>query len=601
MTHGSRQVAAVALVLWVVLVAGCGDGGTDVALSPKAEAGKATAIAVAKPVPEEPSLLEDPADSAGDARSYRPSGDIAADSGFRPDADGFAFENYGNDVEPVNLTPAQVQDIFGTQVCVRGTGRTCELSPLAQKWMEDQNEAMDGGHCMGFSVTALRMFAETVDPRDYGARRPIDIAIRDNTALQSLIAEDFTYQAFPTVAEQTVEGSPREVVNVLEEALNTGKERYTIGIYQADGGGGHAITPFAVEDRGGGRKRILVYDNNFPGIVRALDVDTRADTWRYVGGTNPKDLDELYEGDADTQSLALLPTSPGERVQPCPFCSGEATPDGQGFGRVLGEARQYNEISLTDLKQRHPHLVLEDAAGRRTGIVDGVLINEIPEVRIKRNLAVQNWEETVEPDFQTPVGLPLTIHVDGGRLAEPVKAGITITGPGLDVEVDAIRLAPGQQDTVTFPGDGAGLTYETDARATTSPDLYATIEDGDVTKDGAYYVVGTAALGFGAGSRVGFRIDRAAGTFTLDTTGTRPSAPSDGLDGKSLYVATLVRSDAAGDAEWLTEDPVPLEGGDVGEELVVDFRDAPAAGRPLPIRAGRPGAPPRTIRAAPQR
>lgn len=219
-----------------------------------------------------------------------------------------------------------------------------------------------------------------------------------------------------------------------------------------------------------------------------IDVDTHADTWRYIGGTNPKDLDQLYEGDADTESLSLLPTSPGEAYQPCPFCSGESTADGDGerFGTVLGESKQYDEIRLTELKHLHPHLILEDAARHRTGIVGGALVNEIPDVRIKRNLAVQNWEETVEPVFQVPVGLPLTIHVDGTELPKPVTGGITITGPGLDVEVDSIRLAPGQEDTVTFPGDGAGLTYETDGRAKTSPDLYATIEDGDVTKGGAY-------------------------------------------------------------------------------------------------------------------
>ncbi len=244
--------------------------------------------------------------------------------------------------------------------------------------------------------------------------------------------------------------------------------------------------------------------------------------------------------------------------------------------------------------------MLEDAEGDRTGIVDGVLVNEIPDVRLKRNLAVQNWEETVEPVFQVPVGLPLTIHVDGDDLPKAVNAGITITGPGIDVEVDSIRLAPGQQDTVTFPGDGAGLTYETDGRAGTSPDLYATIEDGDVTKDGAYYVVGTGALGFGAGSRVGFRIDKEGGTFTLDTTGTKPSAPTDGLDGRSLYVATLVRENEAGEASWLTQDPIPLEGGAVGEELVIPYRGAPATGEPLTITVGQPGGPERKVLAAAQ-
>ncbi|MCW2997025.1 MAG: hypothetical protein JWN65_574 [Solirubrobacterales bacterium] len=589
-------VRAVFVACCLALLAGCGGDKAG-------DSAEKAPITAPKAIEEKASLLGDGAASAGNDESYEPTGAIVADSGFRPDVDGFSFENYGNDVEPQNMTPFEVEDIFGNQVCVRGTGEECQLSPLAAKWMEAQNASMAGGHCMGFSVTALRMFNKTVDPKDYGADRPIDIEIQGNVNLQALIAENFVFQAFPTVLEQTVEGSPNEVLKQLEADLDSGDEAHTIGIYQADGGGGHAITPFAVEDRGDGLKKILVYDNNFPGIIRAIDVDTNKNTWRYVGGTNPKDLEQVYEGDADTQSLSLLPTSPGEVYQPCPFCSGESSTEGNAkdYGTVLGKAKQYNEIRLTTVKKHHPHLILEDAEGRRTGIVDGQLIREIPDVRVARNLTVQNWNETAEPVFQAPVGLPLTVHVDGSQLPKAVNSGITITGPGLDVEVDSIRLAPGQQDTVSFPGDGAGLVYETDGKAKSSPDLYATVEDGDVTKDGAYYVVGTAALGFSAGSRVGFELDQEAGTFTLDTTGTKPSAASDGLGGKSLYVATLVRETAKGQSSWLTEDPILLKGGDNGERLKIDYRGAPAKTKPLKVIGGRRDGPKTTYIASPDR
>lgn len=61
-----------------------------------------------------------------------------------------------------------------------------------------------------------------------------------------------------------------------------------------------------------------------------------------------------------------------------------------------------------------------------------------------------------------------------------------------------------------------------------------------------------------------------------------------------------MRDDETGEASWLTEDPIPLEGGDVGEELVVDYRGAPTTGEALRITAGRPGGPQRTIRARAQ-
>src|SRR5689334_13878316 len=41
--------------------------------------------------------------------SYQPTGDIVADSGFRPYSDGFAFPTYGNDAGPTNLGPKEMQ------------------------------------------------------------------------------------------------------------------------------------------------------------------------------------------------------------------------------------------------------------------------------------------------------------------------------------------------------------------------------------------------------------------------------------------------------------------------------------------------------------
>ncbi|MCW3040057.1 MAG: hypothetical protein JWM31_1962, partial [Solirubrobacterales bacterium] len=515
------------------------------------------------------------------------------------------FENYGNDVDPENMTPYEVEDIFGEGVCVRGTGTSCVLSPLAAKWMETQNEAMSGGHCMGFSVTALRMFTKAVKAKDYGASQPVALPIQGNTDLQSLIAESWTYQNLPGIQAKVVEGTPTAVLAKLEAALNSGKEQYTLAIFRADGGGGHAITPFAVEDKGDGTKEILVYDNNFPGIIRKVDIDTQANSWHYVGGTNPKDLTEVYEGDADTQSLSLYPTSPGEEYQPCPFCKDgnagatDPQPNTDSTVGALGAVKDFNEIRLHSGRKNHPHLILTDEKGRQTGIVGGKLINDIPGVELERNLAVQNWEETPEPAYRTPVGLPMAVSVDGSELTKKVTANVTLSGAGLAIEVDSIKLKPGQTDYIEFLGSGLGLTYETDPSSTTSPDLYATLEDGDVTKGGGYYVLGVTALGFSAGSRIGFTIDQQGGRYELSTEGTKPSKASDGLGGKSLYAVTMVREKASGQAQWLT-DPILLKGGKIGERLRIDYRHA-TGGKPLRVVGGKPGGPFTVYRGNPEK
>jgi hypothetical protein len=378
-----RALAPVLTTVLVFGVAGCGGSkpsGSSAATSTSSGFPASSSTTAKAPI-EAPGkvnriagLLGD-ATSAGTGESYAPTGKIVADSGFRPDADGFAFENYGNDAHPVNLRPANVQDIFGSQVCAVGSGRSCQLIPAAKLWMDQANESMAGGHCMGFSVTALRFFAKQLRPDPFGASRTIALPVQGNIDLQSLIAEDFAYQSLPSVTDKTVQGSPTAVLDALVKALNADDETYTLGIFKADGTGGHAITPFAVEDAGGGQAKILVYDNNFPGVIREVDVDTKADRWHYVGGINPSDTDEVYDGDASTKSMSLLPTTPGEGRQPCPFCPREPKADP---AYPVPDRLKYIEVVLRGTSANHPHLVFTDEQGRKTAFTGGRFVNEVP-------------------------------------------------------------------------------------------------------------------------------------------------------------------------------------------------------------------------------
>src|ERR1700730_331624 len=168
-------------------VAGCGGGSKS-----KPPIGKAANFSA------KPGLLG-ASPSAGTVQSYVPTGKIIADSGFRPNANGFAFENYGNDAGPVNLTPINVEHLFGTQVCAVGDGATCRLTPSAKQWMNQENASMAGGHCMGFSVTALRFFTKNLTTNPFGASSSVALPVQGNTKLQSVIAEDFAYQNLPAV------------------------------------------------------------------------------------------------------------------------------------------------------------------------------------------------------------------------------------------------------------------------------------------------------------------------------------------------------------------------------------------------------------------
>ncbi|HEV7536535.1 MAG TPA: hypothetical protein VGP90_12925, partial [Acidimicrobiia bacterium] len=276
-----------------------------------------------------PASPADPADaSAGHAGGpeYATVGALVADAGFRPTAHGFGFENYGTRLADgstaTNMTADDVRAMFGDAVCADlATGR-CDLMPAAQAWLDSTNEEMGNGHCYGFSVAAQLLWQRKADAGAYGASRTPQLDITDNDPLQRRIAYDWALQLLDSVRSGEVTGTPNEILARLRKVLRPDPpETYTVAIFKPDWTGGHAVTPYAVENRGGGRYNVLIYDNNWPGTTRAIAFDTRADTWTYDAAINPNRPDELYHGNAKTKTISLFPTSPGLGPQHCPFCA----------------------------------------------------------------------------------------------------------------------------------------------------------------------------------------------------------------------------------------------------------------------------------------
>jgi hypothetical protein len=465
-----------------------------------------------------------------------------------------------------------MQNLFGSAVCLPGTsGKDCRLTPAADKWMENQNEGMAGGHCEGFSITALRMRDKTLSPTTFGAPQTIDLPIVNNIPLQSTIAENFVYQFLPSVVKGRIGGSPTRVLQKLADALNDGKELYTLGIYKADYSGGHAITPFAIEDKGKGKYAILVYDNNFPGALRAVQVDTNRDSWSYVSGINPQDSNEVYKGNARTQTLELDPTKPGEGQQPCPFCKAAASGTSTtNKGETLPADDRYTEITLQGNPDNHPHLIFQDDQGRRTGIVDGRMLTEIPDVQVIKTYAIDNWNGAPEPRFRLPEGANYDITVDGSDLKHTAKPKINLVGNGLVIDVEDIKVAPGQQDHMALPG-GYGITYLTNAKDGIAPNFYA-----GLVQDGEAYNFSASAVGLKPGSTMSLLVEQKDKVVILDSTGSK------GLKGGDpAFIMQLVKVGAEGKPE-LWQKFLSLDG-DKEEKAAFEYSKSVHDGKPLPI------------------
>ena len=460
-----------------------------------------------EPVAEE--SYEEPANEDGDGSeqstedipSERP-GTVIYDLGFRPDQNGFSFENYGDDIQVTNLTADEMRRMFGDQVCSRLNGDDCTLTPPAQQWMEQINSAMAGGHCEGMAVLSLMMYAGQITPDQFGGGLASELDINDEN-LQREIAYWWATQTTAPTAESVIRGTPMEIMETIQE-MDANGETYTIGIYKEDFSGGHAITPFGVKDVQDGLYTILVYDNNYPGEVRELLIDSRDNTWLYEAATNPQVESELYTGNAETQTLDLTPTSSRLGAQQCPFCE-----DGYGAlsgAKLAAPAQAYNQIFL-DGKGR---ILISDEDGNRLGYVDGKIINEIPGASFNAYRMGASMEAP-DPIYSIPAGLNVTVTIDGRALDANSETDLILIGPGFSIGVEGIVLEPGQVDTVEFLPNDQMLIYSTDQDE--SPYIVVAIED----RAGADYYFEVQGMDMQGGGEITVWLDTKAGDLLINT------------------------------------------------------------------------------------
>jgi hypothetical protein len=475
---------------------------------------------------------------AEDVGSDAPSsGKYVADIGFRPDVNGFSFENYGR--AETNLTGDDLRRLFGDGVCSSTTGGKCTLTPVAKTWMAEINKGMSGGHCMGMAELSLLMYLGKVKASDFGVQKAAELKLPGNARLQREIAYWWSTQAtIPAALSQARELTPNEVLDKLVESFKAGPgapETYALGIYRRTPPlSGHAILPYAVEDRGNGVYWVMVYDNNWPGAARHIEVNRTANTWRYFASTNPSEKGTLYEGDARTGSLILLPTSPRMVQQSCPFCDDDGTAVGQ----------QYDEVWLDG----DGHLLLTDSQGRRFGYTGGGFVQEIPGISYSIDMgAAPSWLDDGDPTYFVPVGMPLTITVDGTGLTQAVDDDVIVTGRGYVLSVRGIHLDPGQKDKLVMsPGPNGGTVSYTSADDE-SPDIVIDHDAKDA--DYSFVVRGVTLKG---GGTINASLDKTQGQFKIAVSGSK---------GPGTYAVEMHRT-IGDDEQVFSHDGVGLNPGD---------------------------------------
>jgi hypothetical protein len=463
-----RRVRGARLVGWAAAggvtaaLAGCGgsthhSSTTSTRSTPSARAERASVAPGARGLPAAAKQLfasDGPAPSSHDD-TVMPGGSLVASSGFNPARDGFAFQNYGF-IAGQQLTATVLQQMFGTSVCAHGTGGSCQLFPAVQQWAAAVSQTMVGGHCYGFSMLALRFFTHDLSPSSYGASTTYGLPF--TTTIESEIAANFAeqYTAEPTAAAKPEQ--PSQVIQSLVAALKSHSgPHYTLGIYSAPAGtqgrDGHAITPLGISNLGNGHYQILVYDNNYPGVTRGIDVDVNAQTWSYAAQTNPQSGQaDTWSGHGTSNELTLIPVSAVERAQ--------------NFTAATRTNQGVDTIALGGDPDRHANLLVTTADGRKLGFEGGRLVNQIKGAQVIYPMVNQVALVHPEPVYLVPGNPKLTVSLAGG---DPTGAAakVFVAGPGFGTTVSnlvtgsssqaSIHVAPsGSNVSVTLTGSGTG-------------------------------------------------------------------------------------------------------------------------------------------------
>ncbi len=491
-------------------------------------------------------------------------GKMLADTGFRAETNGFPFENYGNDQVQNNLTAADMQRMFGDAVCARA-GTPCTLTPPAKEWMDQTNQAMDGGHCEGMAALSTVFYTRKEDVSNFGGPSILDLSLDSNTKLQEEIAYYWSTQATdPTVSSTIADKTPSEIVDILIDAMKDGPnstEFYTIGIYQTGFKNGHAITPYAVVDKGNGIVWIMVYDNNYPKVDRYIEVDRNANTWQYQASTNPSEPESLYQGDAESKTLQLTPLTPRLQKQVCPFCGDVTT------GRVGGLADTtpaYNQIWLTTQdKKSDANLLIVDSQGHRLGYDGDKFYEEIPGAHFAPMKSADLFTDDPEPVYMVPVGVAFKVVLDGSQMKAKSSVDVSLIGPGYDLSAEEIMLDPGQKDELTFSPDGKTISYKTSQSE--SPTLVLGIEH-----KGADYEFDIKGADIEENGVITAHLDYDKGLLTLK---------SENVKTTTTYSLDFYRIDDTSEQEF-THDGVDLNAGDTAS---LDFGKWEGNGKPLTL------------------
>lgn len=433
-----------------------------------------------------------------------PGGSVAL-TNFDPAVNGFQFSNREL-TQAIDITrnpqaweevlTEQLQQLFGTQVCIGGESTTCVLTAAAQSWLQTQLGRMQQGLSEGMAAAVLDLWQPSQPRLPWWQRlvnavlgRTVFGLVRTLFDLQTFIANLFLMQGVAEVAQQTQTVrdtlTPTQILRSLLGVFLSGSlDPFTMGVYRRLEGAlteGHSLTPYRVEDRGSGKYWVYVYDSNYPAGRPSsptdlhVEFDTQTDTWAY----QPTASGPVFEGDGQSKTLDLTQRSwrqpPAEQPLAttgpftCPFCSADLDSAAETAPAPTLDITLIGEGVLT---------VTPYQAAAPAGLATPSLSHQgsVELVPFKGGL-----NREVPASYRLPadkLGQPFAVTLTGVATDSGQAATIQLTGPGYTANVDGLRLSPSQTLTLFLVANATGPEITVVAnRATDLPRLSIHLTD----------------------------------------------------------------------------------------------------------------------------
>jgi len=410
---------------------------------------------------------------------------------YDPKVEGYSFRNYGSKHDNENdLDADDLIKLFGAEnVCESGTSaQDCVLYEPAEEWLEQQFKMLSNGHCDGLALTSLAFWLEEPfegkkTPADWqsGAHNVSDLQQSD--ALFNYVARIHALQSLAEVYDfrrEQFKRKPSEILHTLMDSMKDNSEdRMELLIYLVIDGRlakGHAIAPYAVEDMGDGEYRIHVYDSNYPGLSKYVELDAKEETWRYHTAANPSQTASDYVGDANTHSLSLQNLGARQlEVYGCPFC-----PDSNERASLHHASKKTKKDQVGFTMDGEGEYLVTDPNGKRIGydFAKNHFVNEIPEADVIT--VTGGLGKNVPAQYNLPrlqAARPYTITVGGKGINQEVDADMEMTGPGFLVGFEGLLVDPGETLSMTISPNGRELSFTASTDGET-PSVFITIATG---------------------------------------------------------------------------------------------------------------------------